>query len=86
MARFNWQRLAPDTPVERLVAAVNEGMLALRSFLQGLRRDGTTLVVEKGAVEVEEAGSGVILRTPNGSARYQITVSNAGAITSTLLP
>lgn len=85
MARFNWQRLAPETPPARIAALLNERMLGLANFLQGLRREGTRLIVEKGDAETEEAGTGLIVKTPDGTKRYRISISNAGGVTATLL-
>jgi len=47
---------------------------------------GNTLAVQAdGNVEVLFAGTGMILKTPDGTKRYKITVNNAGAITATLI-
>lgn len=85
MARFNWQRVSPQTDVDRFIALINERMLALVNFLQGIRRDGTSAVLEKGDIETEQAGAGLILKTPDGAKRYRITVSDTGTVTATLL-
>lgn len=38
-----------------------------------------------GNIESVTAGNGLILKTPDGTKRYKITVNNAGAVTSTLI-
>jgi hypothetical protein len=35
--------------------------------------------------EILAAGAGLVLKTPDGTKRYRITVNNAGAVTSTLI-
>lgn len=35
--------------------------------------------------KVDDAGGGIILRTPDGTKQYMLTVSNAGALVITLV-
>ena len=34
---------------------------------------------------VQDRGEGIVLKTPDGTKQYKITISNAGAITATLI-
>jgi len=46
---------------------------------------GYKLVVSGGDVGVRDAGDGVVLKTPDGTACYRISVTNAGTVTSTVV-
>ena len=46
---------------------------------------GYVLVVSGGDVGVQDAGDGVVLKTPDGLACYRISVTNSGSVTSTVV-
>jgi len=44
---------------------------------------GYKLTVSGGDIGVRDAGDGIVLKTPDGGACYRISITNAGAVTST---
>lgn len=51
----------------------------------GTTSPASKLTVTGGDAEVTDATKGLILKTPDGTKRYRVTIDNAGALTTTLL-
>jgi hypothetical protein len=64
----------------RLSTMKSDGVMTARQTI-----DSNGDAIFSGAVELTTAGGGLVLKTPDGTKRYRITVNNSGVVTSTLI-
>lgn len=85
MASFRHQAIPQGASFLELVRGLNTRFQQLVNFLQGMRRETDGRTVYEQELEVEAQGKGLILSTPDGTKRYRVSISNAGAVITTLL-
>ncbi len=69
----------------QILTTVSENYCPAAEAGIGTTAPKTKLHVASGKIYVEENGQGIILRSPNGSC-FELTVTNAGALTTTAVP